>query len=345
MAEASRSRVTITLGRTGQVVKRAGPESSGDFSDSHPVSGSKRSVRDRLGSNVDGSLLHGSQLNNKRQRGDGYTTSLNTNGLNAVHIGKNDLRFKLMQKNVFRRAQSDVNQKDMDLCAKLSRTGQPYETHQMPDSKERIPQPRERVPESREISIPGRIPSTRSVDDLPRVTTSRSSFSPWTLDHLRQCSPERVRGTSRGLSPPRNVGEIQRRQVNKTYDDARAVSYMGKDIFDAPGPVSATSFVTKSRLPTTSTKLIPLGPQIPCPAPPASSIVQKPSFAGVEQYTVEGLLHSLGLGKYAITFKAEEVDMTALKQMGENDLKELGIPMGPRKKILLALLPRHKRQP
>ncbi|KAB2062963.1 hypothetical protein ERO13_A10G172200v2 [Gossypium hirsutum] len=34
-----------------------------------------------------------------------------------------------------------------------------------------------------------------------------------------------------------------------------------------------------------------------------------------------------------------QVDMTALKQMGENDLKELGIPMGPREKILLALLP------
>ncbi|MBA0689048.1 hypothetical protein Goari_006798 [Gossypium aridum] len=112
---------------------------------------------------------------------------------------------------------------------------------------------------------------------------------------------------------------------------------------------------------------------------------------GAEQQTVEGLLHSLGLGKYTITFKAEEVDMTALKQMGENDLKELGIPMrsllmivltlkrlqypgayhvtdekiynlsannkfrgfsemgcdqgGPRKKILLALLPRSKRQP
>ncbi|GMJ09718.1 hypothetical protein HRI_004641000 [Hibiscus trionum] len=353
MAEASRGRVTITLGRTGQVVKRAGPASGagGDFSDSHPVSGSKRSVRDRLGGNVDGSLLHGSQLNNKRQRGVGYTTSSNANGLNAVNIGKNDLRFKLMQKNVFRRDRSDGNQKDLDLREKLSRMGQPYETHQMPDSRERmpdsrerIPEPRERVPESRETSILDRIPSTRSADDLPHVTTSRSSYSPWTLDHLRQRSPDRVMGASRGLSPQRNVGEIQRRQVNRTYDDVRTVSYMGKDVLDAPGPVS-TSFVTKSRLPTTSAKPGLPGPQIPCPIPPLSSIVQKPSFVGVEQQTVEGLLHSLGLGKYAITFKAEEVDMTALKHMGENDLKELGIPMGPRKKILLALLPRTKRQP
>ena len=40
-----------------------------------------------------------------------------------------------------------------------------------------------------------------------------------------------------------------------------------------------------------------------------------------------------------------QIDMAALKQMGEHDLKELGIPMGPRKKLLLALLPRSKRPP
>ncbi|MFQ6637361.1 hypothetical protein Gotur_012619 [Gossypium turneri] len=329
MAEASRGRVTITLGRTGQVVKRAGPASGVDLSDSHPVSGSKRSVRDRLGGNADSSSLHGSQLNNKRYVLKNFTVVFSaflSLALlcwclrNAVHIGKDDLRFKLMQKNVFRRAQSDENRKDMDLREKLSRMGQPYEIHQTSESRERIPEPREQVLESRETSILGRIPSTRSVDDLPRVTTSRSSYSPWTLDHLRQRFPDRVMGSSRGLSPPRNAEEFQRRQVNRTYDDVRPVSYMGKDVIDAPG-----------------------------------------------------------------------VDMTALKQMGENDLKELGIPMrsllmivvtlkrlqypgayhvtdekiynlsannkfrgfskmgcdqgGPRKKILLALLPSSKRQP
>ncbi|TYI33446.1 hypothetical protein ES332_A04G133700v1 [Gossypium tomentosum] len=235
----------------------------------------------------------------------------------------------------------------MDLRQKLSRLGQPpvnsYETHQqMPDSKERIPEPRDRMPESRETSILGKIPSTRSVDDFPHVTTS-SSYSPWTLDHLRQRSPDRVMGASRGLSPPRNV-ELQRRPVSRTYDDVRTVPYMGKDVADALRPVSTASFVTKSTLPTTSSKPMPPGPPIPIIVPP-SNIVQKSSYLGDEQQTVEGLLHSLGLGKYAIIFKAEEVDMTALKQMGENDLKELGIPMGPRKKILLALLPRSKRQP
>lgn len=53
--------------------------------------------------------------------------------------------------------------------------------------------------------------------------------------------------------------------------------------------------------------------------------------------SVDGFLRSLGLEKYSITFQAEEVDMTALVHMTDEDLKAIGIPMGPRKKILLAL--------
>ncbi|XP_022865827.1 ankyrin repeat and SAM domain-containing protein 4B-like isoform X2 [Olea europaea var. sylvestris] len=53
--------------------------------------------------------------------------------------------------------------------------------------------------------------------------------------------------------------------------------------------------------------------------------------------SVDSFLESLGLEKYSITFQAEEVDMITLVHMGDEDLKALGIPMGPRKKILLAL--------
>lgn len=52
---------------------------------------------------------------------------------------------------------------------------------------------------------------------------------------------------------------------------------------------------------------------------------------------LDSFLKSLGLEKYSITFQAEEVDMAALRHMSESDLKALGIPMGPRKKITLAL--------
>lgn len=53
--------------------------------------------------------------------------------------------------------------------------------------------------------------------------------------------------------------------------------------------------------------------------------------------SLNGFLQSLGLEKYIITFQIEEVDMAALMHMTEDDLKVLGIPMGPRKKILLQL--------
>lgn len=67
----------------------------------------------------------------------------------------------------------------------------------------------------------------------------------------------------------------------------------------------------------------------------ASSVHRKKTQRKAE--SVDSFLQSLGLEKYSITFQAEEVDMTALVHMADEDLKALGIPMGPRKKILLAL--------
>ncbi|KAM0844750.1 hypothetical protein ACQ4PT_056834 [Festuca glaucescens] len=55
---------------------------------------------------------------------------------------------------------------------------------------------------------------------------------------------------------------------------------------------------------------------------------------------LDNFLKSLGLEKYSVNFQAEEVDMAALRHMTESDLKALGIPMGPRKKIILASEPR-----
>ncbi|KAG5252205.1 ankyrin repeat and SAM domain-containing protein [Salix suchowensis] len=66
-------------------------------------------------------------------------------------------------------------------------------------------------------------------------------------------------------------------------------------------------------------------------------VVSRKGYQQKMDSSVDGFLQSLGLEKYLITFQAEEVDMTALVHMTDDDLKALGIPMGPRKKILLAL--------
>ncbi len=54
--------------------------------------------------------------------------------------------------------------------------------------------------------------------------------------------------------------------------------------------------------------------------------------------SVSELLDSLGLGQYAPTFAENDVDLKTLAILSNDDLKELGIPFGPRKRILHALL-------
>ncbi|KAM7521826.1 hypothetical protein LguiA_011728 [Lonicera macranthoides] len=78
---------------------------------------------------------------------------------------------------------------------------------------------------------------------------------------------------------------------------------------------------------------------VEAPAPETKRVASLVSKKKTQQKaeTVDSFLQSLGLEKYSITFQAEEVDMTALLHMTDEDLKALGIPMGPRKKIRLAL--------
>src|SRR4051812_41025368 len=52
---------------------------------------------------------------------------------------------------------------------------------------------------------------------------------------------------------------------------------------------------------------------------------------------MDAWLARLGLAKYAETFAAHEVDFEALRHLSDGDLKELGLPLGPRRKILAAL--------
>ncbi|KAG6585853.1 hypothetical protein SDJN03_18586, partial [Cucurbita argyrosperma subsp. sororia] len=330
MSAASRGRVTITLGRSGQVVKKAGPGTDVSVSDSLLVSGTKRSVRDRLGNSPDSDLFYGSQLNNKRSRGDGMS-NWSSNGLGVSHIGKDDLRYKLLQKDASRRAQSD-NTRCLDLREKLPKADQTPIRHL--DS-------RRRDPPLHNTNIVRRTLLTRAVDDLPQDSLG-SSYSTWTMENLRQRSPARIVEPSRRYSLQRDDEKLQRRPTNLSFENPRSVSSVAKDVLNASGSVSTATFRTNSLLLPTSAK--PVAPIVPRHLP-RSGIAHKTPYPGDELQSIDGFLQSLGLGKFSILFKAEEVDMTALKQMGENDLKELGIPMGPRKKILLAIAPHSKRQP
>src|SRR4051794_37936980 len=48
-------------------------------------------------------------------------------------------------------------------------------------------------------------------------------------------------------------------------------------------------------------------------------------------------LEAIGLAKYQTVFAENEIDWSLLPRLIEADLKELGLPLGPRKKLLEAI--------
>ena len=53
--------------------------------------------------------------------------------------------------------------------------------------------------------------------------------------------------------------------------------------------------------------------------------------------SVVEFLRGIGLAMYTATFQEEEIDMDALTHLSDKDLQSLGLPLGPRKKIMAAL--------
>lgn len=185
-----------------------------------------------------------------------------------MHIGKDDLRLKLMRKNASRRAHRNGDRKVEDLRDKLKKAVRP-------------PMPtldvRQRLPEPKETGFFDRIPSTRSADDLPKskIDSNRNSYSPWPVDHLRRRSPDRIPSTSRGLSPQRNMEEIPRRPLNRTMDDVRSVPYTSKDVSNTTRPMGTVGFTSTSALPPGPLK--PVAPNM-SQLPPLSSIISKSPY-------------------------------------------------------------------
>ncbi|XP_019722477.1 phospholipase DDHD2 isoform X3 [Hippocampus comes] len=66
----------------------------------------------------------------------------------------------------------------------------------------------------------------------------------------------------------------------------------------------------------------------------AKEEVQPDNPCHLDHDTLEQALTRLGLQQYSPIFKAENLDLESLGLCQENDLKEIGIPLGPRKKIL-----------
>ncbi|KAD2393785.1 hypothetical protein E3N88_40762 [Mikania micrantha] len=255
--QTSRSQVTITLGRSGQVVQRAGA-----VLDNQPIPavGIKRSVRDRLG--LGGG---GGGSDNKRFFCFPFT---------YLHLSKDDLRFKIRKQTQKNNQQNMMDLRDMLSRSACSSTNNPITSHSlhgrqrvpeardslrhMPDltreresrpaptddrprrlmyrdDRQRIAEPmdsRQCMPEPHEVrnrrprvterpigSMTGQYSSMRTSEGQPRMGFLGNSYSPWTLDHIRRKSPDRVLNTLRGLSQ-------HRRQA---FEDSRSVAHGNRD--------------------------------------------------------------------------------------------------------------------
>lgn len=337
---------------TDRVVKRAVGVSEDGCTNGMTMVGRKRSISSRYGGGSD----DGNQHYYKRQQGECHGPT----SLNDVHLDKDDLRFKLMQKNKVRKSQNNDSWGNVDLRDTLSsRTSQPPVNSKLMYPTEAAFSTRRAVPELRDARITrqsmfepgdtavlGRSQSSRNTSGLSMLDPGRT-YPSWTLNNSRRLSPERIShhpATARGLSPERSSEALQRslelqRSLVRAYGDERSSSCLR---ISPSRPVCTSTYMRRSSIPAAPvTRIAPP----PAPYPQGSGIAQKIPSMGDGYATVESLLRSMGLEKYAIYFKAEEIDMNAFRQLGDSDLKELGIPMGPRKKILQAITSTFRRFP
>ncbi|KAL9157604.1 hypothetical protein ABFS82_08G015500 [Erythranthe guttata] len=181
-------------------------------------------------------------------------------------------------------------------------------------------------------------PSRRAAETQPVGSMIKNSYASWNSNAAKTRSPERIPKFSGGISnnPMNSIGQLPRVPPIRPIDASREEHLSMRDALESSRP----------NLPivTTSRGFLDNGNMV-TELPPATGGMSRPIYQGIQPLTVSSLLHALGLGKYFINFQAEEIDMVALKQMGDGDLKELGIPMGPRRKIILALEAWRKRPP
>ncbi|KAL8475564.1 hypothetical protein ACS0TY_028282 [Phlomoides rotata] len=241
-----------------------------------------------------------------------------------------DLRSKLTQKRISRELELEKHEgKKMELYEKISKAIRSVER---PDDKLLRSTSREaaKTPKVGLItSVFAFLPSNESPDHkLYRSTPSTREAA----ETPRVCD----------ISSPTAIDELPQLNRMKGYSSTP----LGSSRPNVPMP-------TGLRRPLDSGKLVtefpPAAGGMSLPPPSSMAIYSLSQSLHVpkesQPLTVSSLLHSLGLGKYYINFQAEEIDMAVLKQMWEGDLKELGIPMGPRKKIFLAVQQAQTKRP
>jgi hypothetical protein len=66
-------------------------------------------------------------------------------------------------------------------------------------------------------------------------------------------------------------------------------------------------------------------------------VVADKSARGRPMQQITDWLERLGLGQYVQAFAENEIDLSVLPHLTDQDLKDIGLPLGPRRKILAAV--------
>ncbi|XP_044505256.1 uncharacterized protein LOC123225383 isoform X2 [Mangifera indica] len=156
-------------------------------------------------------------------------------------------------------------------------------------------------PQAKGTHLLRQFPPTEILNDF----YPEDSFSSQTMDRSRARSPGR-NWTTVGFLPPGSFNVLQQVPAIRVDDVSRAGQFFSNEVVGA------------------SRQTAHIAAQMNYPVVPSAGFMRKSALMGVEHLTVAPVLESLGLRKYAITFQAEEVDMHALKQMSDTDLKEQG---------------------
>ncbi|XP_059294072.1 uncharacterized protein LOC132047168 [Lycium ferocissimum] len=305
----SRPQVTITLGRSGQVVKRSSASQGSSFGQ-RTLSRGKRSLGETYRTDTeDPSLSLG-----KRVRGEKDAGGSRYGRLNDARVGQNDLRLKLMRRRKQREILLEIEKRKKEQRKRMAGSVQSAE-------------------QFHRRLVTGSQPSSGASELLQREAI-RSSYASQIAGGVRPRSPNRLANNSKEVFSSRNITAAQHVPSVRPAEASRTVRMLGNDLLDP--------FQLKGLAPMTM--MSALAARNPLSGlPSANGSLLQSAYPDQPPASVASLLNSLGLGKYAVLFQAEEVDMAALKQMGDGDLKELGIPMGPRKKILLAMPSRTRR--
>uniref|UniRef100_A0ACD5Z5C7 Uncharacterized protein n=1 Tax=Avena sativa TaxID=4498 RepID=A0ACD5Z5C7_AVESA len=291
----------------------------------------------------------------QRRQTESSSLQIGDDGL-VRQIGRDDLRLKLMRKVLSQKINGDSEQNGVDLREKLSRKSKNrqgheargrdpesrsiYDVREVPESGSRYGS-RGRVQGSRACTLVS--PSARCADDLFKLESSGKPYPSWTADGSMHRSPEKLPSVRRDMTPPRSVRRGMSPQ--EVFEEASLLSQgVIEEASLLPQEVSGEACLPHELMIRRGKSNIML--DTVQPANGISSSGTRVHIAPVLEevpLTVTGLLNSMGLEKYVVLFQGEEVDMTALSQMKDSDLKDMGVPMGPRKKILQAAVPYAKQ--